>query len=55
MSTSKRSIPGRWIPVGTLTVANGELGKTARDVATVDALAAANIIKIVPPTPEDRR
>lgn len=51
MSTSKRSIPGRWQEAGSLSVANGELGVTGRDVATVDALAAANTIKIVPPTP----
>lgn len=50
-STSKRSIPGRWQEVGSITVQNAELGVTGRDVATVDAIAAANTIKIIPPTP----
>jgi len=51
MSTSKRSIPGYWHEAGSLSAANGELGVAGRDVATVDALAAANTIKIVPPCP----
>lgn len=50
-STNKRSIPCMWHSTGSLTVANGELGVAGRDVATVDALAIANIIKISPPLP----
>jgi len=48
---NKISITNYWHEAGSLSVANGELGVTGRDVATVDALATTNIIKIVPPIP----
>lgn len=48
---NKISIPNHWNEVGSLSAANGELGVTGRDVATADALIAANTIKIYPPAP----
>ena len=51
LGNNKLSMPTKWFEAGSITVQNAELGVTGRDVATVDAIAAANTIKIKPPTP----
>ncbi len=51
MSTSKRSVFGKWTPAGSITTEHVELPVTGRDVATADALATEYTIKISPPTP----
>ena len=48
---NKISFPTRWINVGTITAASTAFGVTARDVATVDALATAYTVKLSPPLP----
>jgi hypothetical protein len=48
---SKLSFPSRWNVAGSITVQNAALGVTGRDVTTVDAIAAANTIKLSPPLP----
>jgi len=48
---NKVSIPARWIVAGSITSETAVLAVTGRDVATVDALAAAKTIKLAPPLP----
>jgi len=51
LGKNKISVPAHWIEAGSITVQNADLGVTGRDVATVDALATANTIKLIPPSP----
>ena len=48
---NKISFPAYWINAGSITVEHADLGKTGRDVATVDAIDPTNIIKIIPRKP----
>ena len=36
--TNKISYPAMWVVAGSITVEHADLGKTGRDVATVDAI-----------------
>ena len=47
---NKISFPAKWIAAGSITT-ESSLAVTARDVATVDALAAAKTVKLSPPLP----
>ena len=49
--TNHISFPSRWNKAGTITTASTTFGVTARDVATVDALATAYTAKVSPPLP----
>ena len=49
--TNKISFPAYWVNAGSITDEHAELSVTGRDVATVDALATAYTIKIVPRKP----
>lgn len=48
---NKFSLPAKWVKAGSITVEHADLGKTARDVATVDAIASTDTIKLVPRGP----
>ena len=48
---NKISFPAKWNCAGSITSEQAELPVTARDVATVDALAATKTIKLTPPLP----
>lgn len=48
---NKISFPAKWNKAGSITVENAALSVTGRDVATVDAIATANTIKLSPPLP----
>jgi len=48
---NKISFPAKWNVAGSITVENAALAVTGRDVATVDAIAAANTIKLTPQLP----
>ena len=48
---NKFSLPAKWVKAGSITVEHADLGKTGRDVATVDAITATNTIKLVPRGP----
>lgn len=48
---NKISFPAKWNVAGSITSEHADLGITGRDVATVDALATAYIIKLSPPLP----
>jgi hypothetical protein len=45
------SFPAKWNVAGSITSETAALAVTGRDVATVDALAAAKTIKLAPPLP----
>lgn len=47
---NKLSFPAKWVAVGSITT-EASLAVTGRDVATVDALAAAKTVKLSPPLP----
>lgn len=47
---NKISFPAKWIAAGSITT-ESSLAVTARDVVTVDALATAKTVKLVPPLP----
>jgi len=49
--TNKSSSPARWIAAGSITSETSALAVTGRDVATVDDLASAKTVKLLPPTP----
>ena len=51
LGSNKLSISTKWSEAGSITVQNADLGVTGRDVATVDALASTNTIKLIPPSP----
>jgi len=48
---NKISFPANWIAAGSITSETAALAVSGRDVATVDALAAAKTIKLSPPLP----
>ena len=48
---NKISFPAKWNVAGSITSETAALAVTGRDVATVDALAAAKTIKLTPPLP----
>ena len=48
---NKISFPAKWNVAGSITSETAALAVTGRDVATVDALAAAKTIKLSPPLP----
>lgn len=48
---NKISFPARWHESGSITSETTALAVTGRDVATVDALAAAKTVKLSPPLP----
>lgn len=48
---NKISFPAKWIAAGSITSETAALAVTGRDVATVDALAAAKTVKLSPPLP----
>lgn len=48
---NKISFPVKWNKAGSITSEMSDLAVTGRDVATVDALAAAYTIKLSPPLP----
>lgn len=48
---NKISFPAKWNVAGSITSETTALAVTGRDVATVDALAAAKIVKLSPPLP----